>query len=247
MKRLFKQFSLSRRHSEPRRAGDAGLDPRGRRTRLFAVARLRRGVRQSRPDRRLRRRRRRGGDRAARRPAGTRTSSSIPVRDGAVLPILHLNGYKIANPTVLARIPHDELDAAASRLRLHAAISSRATSPTTMHQLMAATLDTVIAEIQRDPARRARRTDSRTRPRWPMIVLRTPKGWTGPKVVDGKQDEGYWRAHQVPMGDMRASPSTSKHPRRLDEELPARGAVRRRRARSRPELAELAPAGRRGA
>ena len=110
MKRLFKQFCFPRRHPQPRRAGNARLDPRRRRTGLLAVARLRRRLRQPRPDRRLRRRRRRGGDRPAGHRAGTPTSSSTRPRDGAVLPILHLNGYKIANPTVLARISHEELE-----------------------------------------------------------------------------------------------------------------------------------------
>ena len=114
---------VPRRHPEPRRARDAGLDPRGRRARLRARARLRRGLRQPRPRRLLRRRRRRGGDRARSRRAGTRTSSSTRRRDGAVLPILHLNGYKIANPTVLARIPRGRAARSLLRgLRLRAAL-----------------------------------------------------------------------------------------------------------------------------
>ncbi len=109
MRRLFRQFSFPAA-SRATRARNAGLDPRGRRARLLAVARLRRGVRQPRPDRGLRGRRRRGGDRAARRVWHSNKFLN-PATDGAVLPILHLNGYKIANPTVLARIPDDELRA----------------------------------------------------------------------------------------------------------------------------------------
>ena len=133
-----------------------------------------------------------------------------PVRDGAVLPILHLNGYKIANPTVLARISHEELDAL-MRGYGYTPYFVEGDDPAKMHQLLAATLDTVIAEIKTIQA------DARTppspppgrggqggvqRPRWPMIVLRSPKGWTGPKEVDGQKTEGYWRSHQVPMADM---------------------------------------------
>jgi len=120
-----------------------------------------------------------------------------PVRDGAVLPILNLNGYKIANPTVLARISHEELD------QLFRGYGYRpyfveGRDPRMMHQLMAATLDAVVAEIKK--IQRAARTKGFTgRPRWPMIVLRSPKGWTCPKLIDGKQAEDYWRSHQVPM------------------------------------------------
>lgn len=123
-----------------------------------------------------------------------------PVHDGAVLPILHLNGYKIAGPTVLARLPHDELES------LFIGYGYRpyfveGDDPATMHQQMAATLDSIVADIKK--IQRAARTKGFTRrPRWPMIVLRSPKGWTGPKVVDGKQTEGTFRSHQVPMGDM---------------------------------------------
>ena len=123
-----------------------------------------------------------------------------PVHDGAVLPILHLNGYKIAGPTVLARLPHDELAS------LFIGYGYRpyfveGDDPATMHQQMAATLDAVVADIKK--IQRAARTKGfKKRPRWPMIILRSPKGWTGPKVVDGKQTEGTFRSHQVSMGDM---------------------------------------------
>ncbi len=128
-----------------------------------------------------------------------------PAGDGAVLPILHLNGYKIANPTVLARIGDDELDAL---LRGYGYLPYlvEGDDPATMHQLLAATLDEVfdrIAEIQRA----ARDGGDLSRPRWPMIVFRTPKGWTGPKEVDGVPVEGTWRAHQVPLSAARDDPA----------------------------------------
>lgn len=123
-----------------------------------------------------------------------------PVRDGAVLPILHLNGYKIAGPTVLARIPHEELDALL-RGYGYAPHFVEGDEPFEMHQRMAAVLDAAVADIHAIQ-RQARDQGFTERPRWPMIVLRSPKGWTGPKKVDGKQTEGSFRSHQVPMGDM---------------------------------------------
>jgi xylulose-5-phosphate/fructose-6-phosphate phosphoketolase len=123
-----------------------------------------------------------------------------PAHDGAVLPILHLNGYKIANPTVLARISHEELD---NLLRGYGykPYFVEGHDPDTMHQLMAATLDTIVEEI-RAIQHDARVNGNTSRPAWPMIVMRTPKGWTGPKEVDGKRTEGYWRSHQVPIETM---------------------------------------------
>ena len=123
-----------------------------------------------------------------------------PAVDGAVLPVLHLNGYKIAGPTVLARIPHDELEAMFYGFG-YTPFFIEGDDPMEMHQLMAATLDTVVGEIQRIQ-RDTREGGFKERPRWPMIILRSPKGWTGPKIVDGKQAEGTFRSHQVPMGDM---------------------------------------------
>ncbi|MDO9470678.1 MAG: phosphoketolase family protein [Nitrosomonas sp.] len=123
-----------------------------------------------------------------------------PVHDGAVLPILHLNGYKIAGPTVLARIPRDELEAL-FRGYGYTPYFVEGDDPLEMHQRMAATLDAVIANIQ-NIQRDARTHGFTKRPHWPMIILRSPKGWTGPKVVDGKPTEGTFRSHQVPMGDM---------------------------------------------
>jgi xylulose-5-phosphate/fructose-6-phosphate phosphoketolase len=123
-----------------------------------------------------------------------------PARDGAVLPILHLNGYKIAGPTVLARIPREELDAL-FRGCGYAPYYVEGSDPMKMHRLMAAALDAALADIRRIQ-RDARARGFKRRPRWPMIVLRSPKGWTGPKVVDGKPVEGTFRAHQVPLGEM---------------------------------------------
>ena len=120
-----------------------------------------------------------------------------PASDGAVLPILHLNGYKIANPTVLARISHEELEAL-FRGYGYAPIFVEGDEPETMHQKMAAALDTAFAEIHAIQ-RKARSGGTTKRPIWPMIVLKSPKGWTGPKTVDGKKAEGFWRSHQVPF------------------------------------------------
>jgi xylulose-5-phosphate/fructose-6-phosphate phosphoketolase len=128
-----------------------------------------------------------------------------PATDGAVLPILHLNGYKIAGPTVMGRMSDDELR------KLFEGQGYRpyfveGDDPETMHELMAETMDRVVEEIQ--AVQRAAREDGVTaRPSWPMIVLRTPKGWTGPREVDGKQVEGTYRAHQVPLGDVRSNPA----------------------------------------
>jgi xylulose-5-phosphate/fructose-6-phosphate phosphoketolase len=128
-----------------------------------------------------------------------------PASDGAVLPILHLNGYKIASPTVLARIPHDELDRLLTGYG-YRPITVEGSEPREMHQRMAEALDDAlddIAEIQL----RARSSSGRSeRPRWPAIVLRTPKGWTGPRDVDGKRTEGTWRSHQVPLAELASRP-----------------------------------------
>ncbi|MEN6407300.1 MAG: phosphoketolase family protein [Thermoguttaceae bacterium] len=123
-----------------------------------------------------------------------------PASDGAVLPILHLNGYKIAGPTVLARISHEELDEL-FRGYGYTPYFVEGDRPEAMHQLMAATLDRVISDIKQVQAD-ARANGFQKRPRWPMIVFRSPKGWTGPKQVDGRPVEGTFRAHQVPMGEM---------------------------------------------
>ncbi len=127
-----------------------------------------------------------------------------PVRDGAVLPILHLNGYKIANPTVLGRLKDEELTELFTGYGYKPHFVE-GHDPEPMHQLMAATLDTVIEEIHAIQ-REARSKGSSGLPVWPMIVLRTPKGWTGPKFVDGKPVEGTWRAHQVPVADLDTKP-----------------------------------------
>ena len=127
-----------------------------------------------------------------------------PATDGAVLPILHLNGYKIASPTVLARIGDEELVSLflGYGYRPHLVEGSE---PEAAHQAMAATLDTVVAEI-RAIQTNARANGRAERPRWPMIILRTPKGWTGPATVDGKKTEGSWRSHQVPLAEMGTRP-----------------------------------------
>ncbi|MEB3030554.1 phosphoketolase family protein [[Mycobacterium] nativiensis] len=165
-----------------------------------------------------------------------------PAVDGAVLPVLHLNGYKIANPTVLARIPHSELE---SLLRGYGyrPITVAGDDPAVVHQLLAAALDDAfddIAAIQQA----ARADDTTMRPVWPMIVLRTPKGWTGPARVDGQQVEGTWRAHQVPLTQTRTDPG---HRAQLEEWLrsyrPAE--LFDESGRLRPELAALAPRGNR--
>ncbi len=127
-----------------------------------------------------------------------------PARDGAVLPVLHLNGYKIAGPTVLARMDPAELESLFSGYGYRAHFVE-GEEPEAMHQLMAATLDTVIDEI-RAIQQEARTRGYTGRPRWPMIVLRTPKGWTGPKVVDGKPVEGSFRSHQVPLANVASNP-----------------------------------------
>src|SRR5487761_1393065 len=128
-----------------------------------------------------------------------------PVTDGAVLPILHLNGFKIANPTVLARIPDDELESLLRGYgyRVHVVEGD---DPELVHQQLAATMDTVVEEIHAIQ-RVAREDGDVSRPAWPVIVLRTPKGWTGPKVVDGLQVEGTWRAHRVPIDAARTNPA----------------------------------------
>lgn len=137
-----------------------------------------------------------------------------PARDGAVLPILHLNGYKINNPSVLSRISQDEL------CKLFEGYGwtphfVAGDDPQAMHRLMANTLEQCVLEIRRIQ-QAARRSGESLRPRWPMIVLRSPKGWTGPKKVDGHKVEGYWRSHQVPMSDVRTN---SKHLKLLEEWL----------------------------
>ena len=164
-----------------------------------------------------------------------------PVRDGAVLPILHLNGYKIAGPTVLARLPHDEL---ASLMRGYGYKPHfvEGDVPAEVHQLLAATLDTVVGEIksiQRD----ARTHGFRKRAMWPMIVLHTPKGWTGPKFVDGVKIEGTFRAHQVPMGDMDKPEHIKILERWMKSYEPAK--LFDKTGRLQQELADLAPKGER--
>ncbi len=127
-----------------------------------------------------------------------------PIRDGAVLPILHLNGYKIANPTVLSRISDEELDALFRGYGYTPYVVS-GDDPDYMHQTMASVLETCVEQI-RSIQSEARSTGVAKRPRWPMIILRSPKGWTGPKEVNGHRVEGFWRAHQVPLSDVHKNP-----------------------------------------
>jgi xylulose-5-phosphate/fructose-6-phosphate phosphoketolase len=165
-----------------------------------------------------------------------------PATDGAVLPILHLNGYKIAGPTVLARISHEELDQL-FRGYGYTPYFVEGDDPATMHQLMAATLDTVTAEIRRIQAD-ARKNGFKERPRWPMIVLRSPKGWTGPKEVDGKKTEGSWRSHQVPLSEMAEKPG---HVKLLEQWMKSYKPEELfdKTGKLIPELAELPPKGER--
>ncbi|HEY2994885.1 MAG TPA: phosphoketolase family protein [Methylomirabilota bacterium] len=167
-----------------------------------------------------------------------------PARDGAVLPILHLNGYKIAGPTVLARMPHDELEAL-FRGYGHTPYFVEGDEPATVHRALAAALDAALDAIREAQQRaRTRGFTWRDRPRWPVIVLRTPKGWTGPRKVDGKPVEGTWRSHQVPLAQLFEKPEHLKmledwmksyRPHELFDDS----------GRLRPELAALAPAGER--
>ncbi len=165
-----------------------------------------------------------------------------PATDGAVLPILHLNGYKIANPTILARIEHEELEQL-FRGYGWTPYFVEGHEPERMHAAMAATLDTKVEQIKKIQENGRVHADL-TRPRWPMIVLKSPKGWTRPKVVDGLQIEGTFRAHQVPLSDPAAHPEHLKlledwlRSYRPEELFDSQG-------RLKPELAELAPKGER--
>src|SRR5580692_8659383 len=165
-----------------------------------------------------------------------------PITDGAVLPILHLNGYKISNPTVLARIEHEELEQFFRGCGWQP-LFVEGDDPDQMHQLMAATLDNAIERI-REIQSNARKNNDTTRPRWPMIVLRSPKGWTGPKVIDGLQIEGTFRAHQVPILVDADHPD---HVKDLESWMKSYKAEELfdRNGRLMPELAELAPKGNR--
>ncbi|HEY7617065.1 MAG TPA: phosphoketolase family protein, partial [Terriglobales bacterium] len=131
-----------------------------------------------------------------------------PITDGAVLPVLHLNGYKINNPTLLARISHHELEALFVGYG-YTPYFVEGSDPRSMHQAMAATLEHCVLEI-RKIQEEARRTGKAVRPRWPMIILRSPKGWTAPREVDGHYLEGFWRAHQIPLGDIATNPAHLK-------------------------------------
>ncbi len=163
-----------------------------------------------------------------------------PGRDGAVLPILHLNGYKIANPTVLARISREELKSLFVGYG-YKPYFVEGSDPETMHQLMASTLDSIIAEI-RSIRDNARNNGITSRPQWPMIILRTPKGWTGPKEVDGLKTEDSWRSHQVPLAEMATKPG---HVKLLEEWMKSyrHEELFDSNGKLTAELAGLAPAG----
>lgn len=165
-----------------------------------------------------------------------------PARDGAVLPILHLNGYKIANPTLLSRISHEELEALFVGYG-YKPYFVEGEDPTYMHNAMAEAMEKAVLEIK-EIQKQARSTGKITRPQWPMIILRSPKGWTGPKFVDGQKVEGFWRAHQVPLSGIHENPEhlrlleewlRSYHPEKLFDE----------NGKLIPELKELAPKGNR--
>jgi xylulose-5-phosphate/fructose-6-phosphate phosphoketolase len=163
-----------------------------------------------------------------------------PVTDGAVLPILHLNGYKIANPTVLARISRQELESLFIGYGYKPFFVEGA-DPEKIHRLMAETLETVVLEI-RKIQQNARSHAELTRPQWPMIILRTPKGWTGPKEIDGKKMEGFWRSHQVPLAHMA---SQKDHVKLLEQWLKSYRSEELFdvNGKLKPELADLAPKG----
>jgi len=163
-----------------------------------------------------------------------------PITDGAVLPVLHLNGYKINNPTLLARISHEELEALFVGYG-YTPYFVEGSDPHSMHQAMAGTLERCVREI-RGIQDQARRTGVAFRPRWPLVVLRSPKGWTAPRQVDGHYLEGFWRAHQIPLPDIASNPSHLKlleswmrsyKPEELFDET----------GRLIPELTDLAPMG----
>ncbi len=163
-----------------------------------------------------------------------------PARDGAVLPILHLNGYKIANPSFLARIKKEELIELLSGYG-YKPYFLEGSDPETMHHLMANTLDKVVAEI-RCIQQEARHFGVKTYPKWPMIILKTPKGWTGPKFVDGLKVEDFWRSHQVPLADIGKN---NDHLKMLEEWLKSYKAEELfdKNGKLIPELQELAPKG----
>ncbi len=147
-----------------------------------------------------------------------------PVRDGAVLPILHLNGYKIASPTVLARIPHEELMQLMQGYGYEPFFIEEASTMAETHLAMAKTVDRMIERIREIQAD-ARKNGFKQRPRWPMLVMRTPKGWTGPEEVDGVPVENSWRSHQVPLCAVGRKERSLEAARNVDAQLQAGGVV----------------------
>src|SRR5262252_1293320 len=163
-----------------------------------------------------------------------------PITDGAVLPVLHLNGYKINNPTLLARISHEELEALFVGYG-YTPYFVEGSDVQSMHQAMAATVEHCVLEI-RKVQEEARKSGKALRPRWPMIILRSPKGWTAPREIDGHYLEGYWRAHQIPLGDVATNPGHLKtletwmHGYKPEELFDSEGRIM-------PQLKALAPKG----
>src|SRR6185437_3602728 len=163
-----------------------------------------------------------------------------PIRDGAVLPILHLNGYKINNPTIWARVPHEEIEAFFKGTGW-TPYFVEGSEPESMHQAMAATMEKCVADI-RAAQKQARASGKPFRPHWPMIVMRTPKGWSSPSEVGGHKLEGSWRAHQVPIGDVKKNPARLKQLEewmrgyKPQELFDAKGTIK-------PEIKALAPTG----
>ena len=230
LRKLFRQFSFPGGIPSHVAPETPGLDPRGRRARLRALARLRRRVRQPRPARLLHRRRRRGGDRAA--------------RDRLALEQVPQPGHRrrrAADPAP-ERLQDRQPDGARPDRRRRADLAARGVRAQPSTGSTATTRRRCTSGWPRcstGSSRRSRRssgrrapTGRRERPRWPMIVLRTPKGWTGPKIVDGLPAEGSWRSHQVPLGRGADEPGAPRAARGLAAQLPARGAVRRAAARS---------------
>ena len=239
MRLFFKDFSLPRRHRQPLHAGDARLDPRGRRAGLQRVARVRRGVRQPGPARHRRRRRRRIGDRAAGDVVALeQVPQPDPRRRGPADPAPQR--LQDQQPDAARRISREELENLFKGYGWTPHFVE-GDDPLTMHQKMAATMEKCVLEIRR-VQQEARASGKPTRPRWPMIILRTPKGWTGPKTVDGHKVEGFWRSHQVPLAGMHENPA---HLKQLEDWLRSYKPEELFDDSGRliPELKELAPKG----
>ena len=238
--RVLQAVLVSRRHRQPLHARNARLDPRRRRTRLRALARLRRGFRQPRPDRRGGGRRRRIGNRSA---GHLLAHQQVPQPRFAMARCCR----SCTSTATRSTIPRCwRASATRSWRACCAATAGRRTSwkaptPRRMHQAMAATIEHCVDEIRSDRNRKPRDSGVAARPRWPMIVLRSPKGWTAPREVDGHQLEGFWRAHQVPLADVKKNPEQLAHARKLDALATSPRSCSTPTARWSPELKALAP------